>query len=276
MGCRFNIIFDQVRFAPVVAEPLVSFSRWSSTMITRLHGLYKMLAPALAAGLLLGLASTTQAQSFTFTTTNTSSGASMGAGTTSTITGTGSGAANLTFTNSPDSTNTLLNAPTNFVPFRIVPVFTAPAVMPPAGTTLTSNFNDTFSLTVTLFSNGGSGAVTFTGLNFTGPLTATFVGVGAPNTVNGFSFNDNVSFTLPAADLIPQVVNVGGTPFSVQLVSFTNPGNPNGQTPEGNIGGRIAAVPEPGNVALLLGMGMTGAGFLARRRSRERSASRRK
>ena len=215
----------------------------------------------------LALGASAHAQTFTFTTTNTSTGTSQGTGSgPNTITGTGSGAANLFFTNTPDGTSSALNTPTNIVPFRIVPTFIAPTTQPPVGTVLTSNFNDTFNLTLTITANGGTGTATFTGINFAGPMSATFLGAGVPNTIAGYSFNDNVSFTLPAADLVPQLVTAGGTQFQVSLVSFTNPGNPNGSTPEGNIGGRIVAVPEPGSVAMLMGMGLTGAGFLARKR----------
>ncbi len=202
------------------------------------------------AGLLLSGAAVSQAQTFTFSTSNTAAsvGTAPNGGTTVTFPGSasvfGTGDATAFFLDTPGGGTTTAQTPTNIRVFTITP----------EGTTGTAAFNDTFNLAVTLLSDSGTGVFNFTGLNFQGTLD---------NTGNRA---DNVFFSNVPNNIISQ--NLGGVIYSVQLIGNTPPGISGNNTSDGTIAARVTAVavPEPGSVALMIGMGISGSAFVMRRR----------
>ena len=110
--------------------------------------------------------------------------------------------------------------------------------------------------------------------NFNG-TQQTITGLIPPGNFGG---NDNLLFTTAP------LLDSGGFSFTVNGGSQVNVYyDPNGYTENGfnaglgsftatNVTG--AAVPEPGSVALLVGLGISGAGFLSRRRSTRKGGSR--
>ncbi len=109
-------------------------------------------------------------------------------------------------------------------------------------------------------------------------LTQTFSGhlSGILNPIS-----DTVNLTSPALPAAPILFDFGqGGVITLTINQFTAPGPPNGQAPNGTLGGHITLtapiggqggpgnVPEPGSVASLIGMGVSGTLFAFRRRRR--------
>ncbi len=109
-------------------------------------------------------------------------------------------------------------------------------------------------------------------------LTQTFSG-HLSGTLNPISDSVNLtSPTLPAAPILFDFGQAGV--FQLTIDQFTAPGPPNGKAPNGTLGGHVTllspiggqggpgTVPEPGSVASLIGMGVSGTLFAFRRRRR--------
>ena len=168
------------------------------------------------------------------------------------VTLTGAGDPTNGFTYSPDFTL----APLQGVPFDNIVPFRLNTVQ--GSSTTADTFNDLFSLSlvVTASTGGTPGTFTFNNLGF-----------------NGFVDNNTDTVSITGIPTGAQTQIIGGQVFTVQLNSFTNPGNAAGANPFGSIGGRVSnqtltATPEPGTLALLFGMGAAGLSVFSRRRRR--------
>ena len=163
-------------------------------------------------------------------------------------------------------TTSATGTPTNIVVTTLQPVTTTSDVAQFG--TVNTDFTD--AITFQLVDANGvatSSAVTKT---FTGHLSGTITPIS--DTVN------LTSPTLPAAPLLFDFGNAGT--IMLQINQFTAPGPPNGKSPNGTLGGQVTlvspiggqggpgTVPEPGAVASLIGMGVSGTLFAFRRRRR--------
>jgi hypothetical protein len=209
----------------------------------------KLTVPAIAAGLLLGGLSASQAQvPFTFTSSNDAAGLNGGTTVSSpgtgVITGTGAPASGASFVDTPGDQLVAITTPTNIRPFTITPT----------GVGGTATFDDPFSVTIDLTSNGDTVPFVFNGFRLAGTLDNTGLG------------SDTVYFT--SLNLSTITHNVGGANFSINLSGFTPPGTTGSLTPDGTLSFFVqsSTVPEPGTVAMLIGMGVSGSAFVLRRR----------
>ena len=195
--------------------------------------LKKTMVSALAVGLLMGVAGASQAQVlFNYNSTVTPA----------TITNNG-----ITVTTDVAQTGTGQNAFGTGTAVRAggFKVTAGPAV----AATFAGNFTDVF--TITDVASGQSGALNFT------------VGLGVQaNSTQVIPGTTTYNLTPPV-----QAITLGFNRYFVNLNNFDEVATPN-STNFGSFSFRVQtnAVPEPGSVALLVGMGVSGAGFLVRRR----------
>ena len=161
-------------------------------------------------------------------------------------------------------TTSATGAPTNIVVTTLVPVTTT-SDKSQFGT-INTDFTD--AITIQLVDGNGiatSSAVTKT---FTGHLSGTITPI-----------SDTVNLTSPTLPAAPILFDFGtaGT-LQLQFDQFTAPGPPNGARPNGTLGGKVSlfspvggqggpgTVPEPGSIASLIGMGVSGTLLAFRRR----------
>ena len=120
-------------------------------------------------------------------------------------------------------------------------------ITPTAGTDSgVSNFNKSFNVTISLTSNAVTQAFSFNGFTLAGSLSGSAT----------LPSSDSVVWTLPVN--ASQSYNVGGTFFTINVFTATRPG-PIGPFQDGTLSATVTSVPEPGAVAMLVGMGLTGA-----------------
>ena len=204
------------------------------------RSLNRLMVPALAAGLLVGGLSVSQAQSYTYTSTNTAATVLTTSPGSNNVFGAGNTTAFFVDT-AGESGATSIGVPTNIRPFTITPM----------GTSGSATFNDTFNITIYITSNGSTVPFSFDGFTLAGTLN------------NNGSKTDTVDFTLNNT-VITHAVD--GSVFTIQAHGSTPPGTSGGTTPDGTIGFRVTATPEPGAVAMLIGMGVSGSALAFRRR----------
>ena len=169
---------------------------------------------------------------FTYTTSNTLTGATL----TSPNSANWFGANGATGSYFVDSALQNVNflTPTTIRLMNITPMAGA------VGNNGTNAFNSTFGVTINVSANARTTPFVFTGFNLQGSL-------------NG-SVQDTVSWTVPTSSIS---LYVGQDLFTISVFKATDPDPVGGQN--GTLSARITSVPEPGAVAMLVGMGLTGA-----------------
>ena len=226
-----------------------------------------LFVPVVAAGLLLGGASVSQAQYFNYSTTfsdGTTTASSTVMGQTVLINTTNPG----TFlTASPQGFTTGANAlvGTSVSLFTLDPTSSGANAAPNSGGFAITDTNYTYTFTLQRVSdtNGTSniGApVTFSGGGtITGGLDA------STDTVN-IGPGPRVGGGVPSG--VPISFVAGGENFNVVFDSRRNPGIPGIGLPTGGVTFFVtsSAVPEPGSVAMMIGMAVSGSAFVLRRR----------
>ena len=101
-----------------------------------------------------------------------------------------------------------------------------------------NNFSSNFSVTVNVTANAATTAFVFTGFNLTGTLNGTA--------------QDTVAWTVPTT---VKTLDVGGQLFTISVFKATDPDPVGGA--DGTLSARITSVPEPGAIAMLMGLGTT-------------------
>lgn len=199
----------------------------------------KMMVPAFAAALTLGAMTVSQAQNFTFSDAFTPTVY------TSNTSGTGATVMNLV----NGSNANPLGATTSIILANLTE--TTPLNGGPNTFNSTNGaYSDLFTLTDV--ASGTSKTTTITGF-FSGT---------ADGGVGGNAASASITNTVTSAGSVNFVFSTGT--YTLSNFVFIGPG-PN-QTGAYGATVSFAPVPEPGSVAMLVGMGMTGAGFLVRRR----------